>query len=80
MVDKIKCRLETVKSEVNSKIIEKNLKTESTASGNQNSATGLLFFHPFFLFSPLTPIHSNSAFGHYSANTGCLLSPSALLF
>lgn len=54
--------------------------SESTASGNQNSATGLLFFHPFFLFSPLTPIHSNSAFGHYSANTGCLLSPSALLF
>lgn len=54
--------------------------SESPASGNQNSVTGLLFFHPFFLFSPLTPIRSNSAFDYYSANTGCLLSPSPLLF
>ena len=54
--------------------------SESAASGNQNSVTGLLFFQPFFLFSPLTLIHPNSAFGYYSANAGCLLSPSPLLF
>lgn len=53
---------------------------ESAALGNQNSVTGLLLFHPFFLFSPLTLIHPNSAFGYYSANAGCLLSPSPLLF